>query len=246
MKNQLNIYAAGSLRIVFPEITKLFTLIYSTEINIQFAPAGLLCEKIIQETAHPFAHLFASANTAHPQNLVAKGLARSHHVFAHNRLCLTVRNQPQWTASDALTLLLNPDTRIGMSTPKKDPSGDYTFALFDKIDTHHKGMGKQLKNRAKQLVGGSLTSSTPIGTLPAEYYLLNNTVDVYIGYANYASKILQNSQLAIIELPTDLNPAIDYSIALLNHPHPQSKLFIDFLLSRQGQECLKKNDYITI
>ncbi|WP_294614166.1 molybdate ABC transporter substrate-binding protein [uncultured Gilliamella sp.] len=242
--NKLNIYAAGSLRLAFADLAKLFTQIHPTEIDMQFAPAGLLCEKIIQETAHPFAHLFASANTIYPQNLVIKGLAISQYIFAHNRLCLTVRNQPQWTSYDALTLLLDPNTRIGISTPKKDPSGDYAFALFDKIDSHYQGMGEQLKKRAKQLVGGSLTTSTPTGMLPAEYLLLNNTVDVYIGYANYASKILQNSQLAIIELPIDFNPAINYSIALLNHSHPQAKLFIDFLLSSQGQKCLQRNGYI--
>ncbi|OCG23945.1 hypothetical protein A9G11_04775 [Gilliamella sp. wkB108] len=246
MMNKLNIYAAGSLRIAFPEIAKLFAQTYASEIGMQFAPAGLLCEKIIQETAHPFAHLFASANTVHPQYLISKGLAVSHHIFAHNRLCLTVRNDPKWTNYDALTLLLNTNARIGMSTPKKDPSGDYAFALFDNIENHYNGMGEQLKKRAKQLVGGSLTSSIPKGIHPAEYFLLNDIIDVYIGYANYAPELLKNRQLAMIELPTEYSPAINYSIALLNHLHPQAKLFIDFLISNQGQDCLQKNGYIKI
>lgn len=97
---KLIIYAAGSLRVAFPEIAKQFTEIHSTQIEFKFAPAGLLYEKIIEESAHPHAHLFASANTLHPQNLIKQNLASSHFIFADNSLCLVVRNQPHWTTLD--------------------------------------------------------------------------------------------------------------------------------------------------
>lgn len=241
---KLIIYAAGSLRVAFPEIAKQFTEIHSTQIEFKFAPAGLLYEKIIEESAHPHAHLFASANTIHPQNLIKQNLASSHFIFADNSLCLVVRNQPHWTTLDSLSILFNSNTRIGMSTPLKDPSGDYTFILFDNIESQYPGKGEELKKRAKQLVGGTLTPTTPNGMHPAEYLLLNNIVDVYIGYTNYADKILGNPQLAILKLPTELIPAINYSIALLNHAHPITELFIHFLLSKQGQDCLAINGFI--
>lgn len=240
---KLVIYAAGSLRLALPAIAKQVMQLYSTQIEFKFTPAGLLYEKIIQESVHPYAHLFASANTLHPQNLIKNNLASSHHIFAGNRLCLIVRNQPQLTMLDSLSLLFNSNLKIGMSTPLKDPSGDYTFSLFDNIELRYHGKGEELKKRAKHLVGNTLSPSTPKGLHPAEYFLLNNIVDIYIGYANYAAKILTNPKLAIIELPAELMPTINYSIALLNHFHPKATSFINYLLSEQGQNYLVDNGF---
>ena len=73
-----------------------------------------------------------------------------------------------------------------------------------------------------------------------QYVLLNNTIDVFIGYANYAPVIQQNSQLTIIDIPNHLLPTIEYSIAQLNPTNIMAKLFIDFLQNKQAQECLLK------
>ncbi|MBI0027197.1 substrate-binding domain-containing protein [Gilliamella sp. B14448G11] len=67
---------------------------------------------------------------------------------------------------------------------------------------------------------------------------LNNTINVYIGYANYAPLIQQNAQLTVIEIPNHLFPTIEYSMALLNPTNIDAKLFIDFLQKKQVQECL--------
>ena len=71
-----------------------------------------------------------------------------------------------------------------------------------------------------------------------QYFLLKNTIDVYIGYANYAPLIQQNAQLKVIEIPNHLLPTIEYSMALLNPTNIDAKLFIDFLQNKQAQECL--------
>ncbi|MFQ1054102.1 substrate-binding domain-containing protein [Gilliamella apicola] len=67
---------------------------------------------------------------------------------------------------------------------------------------------------------------------------LNNTINVYIGYANYAPLIQQIAQLTVIEIPNHFLPTIEYSIALLNPTNIDAKLFIDFSQNKQGQECL--------
>lgn len=76
-----------------------------------------------------------------------------------------------------------------------------------------------------------------------QYFLLKNTIDVYIGYANYAPLIQQNAQLTVIEIPNHLLPTIEYSMALLNPTNIDSKLFIDFLQKKQAQECLLRYDF---
>ncbi|WP_334327667.1 substrate-binding domain-containing protein [Gilliamella apicola] len=73
-----------------------------------------------------------------------------------------------------------------------------------------------------------------------QYFLLNNTIDVFIGYANYAPVIQQNSQLTIIDTPNHILPTIKYSIALLNPTNIMAKLFIYFVQNKQAQECLLK------
>ncbi|MDF7667808.1 molybdate ABC transporter substrate-binding protein [Orbaceae bacterium ESL0727] len=241
----LHLYAAGSLRTVFPKIIEKFQQQQATAMRIDFSPAGLLCEKIQAESRHPIAHLFASANTAHPQRLIDLGLAKSQHIFARNQLCLIVRNQPQWTARDWLAILLDEKTAIGMSTPKKDPSGDYAFSLFDTIEKNAQGQGERLKRRAKQLVGGQIvTTSTKIH--PSIAYLLKEEIDAFIGYAHNANKIKQDNQLAVINIPTEFYDPIYYSIALLHHPHPYAQLFIDFLLSQAGQGYLQAGGFMSI
>lgn len=240
--NELTIYAAGSLRHALPQVISEFNQFNPITITSQYSPAGLLRDHIIQQADQPIAHLFASANTAHPQTLVERGFAAYHTIFTHNRLCLVMRKQ---TAKvDWLSALLNVNNRIGMSTPGKDPSGDYTFALFSQLELRYPSQAQHLKQAAIQLVGQQLTSSLASGIHPAQYYLLNDTVDIFIGYASYANQLQQHKQLTIITIPTDYYPPIDYSIALLNHPHPDAQSFIDFLLSEAGQRCLINNGFI--
>lgn len=79
----LTVLAAGSLRAVWPALASA----YGQPIRVAFGPAGLLCERIKQGER---CDMFLSANTLHPQSLLAAEIALDSATFAHNRLCLSV------------------------------------------------------------------------------------------------------------------------------------------------------------
>ena len=55
-------------------------------------------------------------------------------VFARNRLCALAAPHFVVTPDTLLDRLLDPRVKLGTSTPKSDPSGDYAWQLFEKAD----------------------------------------------------------------------------------------------------------------
>ena len=80
----------------------------------------------------PF-EVFASANMEHPQ---AVGCERNRLtvLFARNALCAVARPQLDATPATLLGRMLDPALRLGASTPRADPAGDYAFALFWRVE----------------------------------------------------------------------------------------------------------------
>ena len=127
----LTLLAAGSLRSAFLPLVAHFRQHTGLAVDAQFGPAGLLRERI--EAGAPCA-VFASANAAHPQALLQAGLAQECQGFAGNQLMLTARRSPDNDGLDWLALLSTPRLRLATSTPGCDPSGDYTWQLFARIE----------------------------------------------------------------------------------------------------------------
>lgn len=94
----MRILAAGSLRVVWPQLMAAF----QADAVCDFGPAGLLRERIEAGEACDF---FASANLAHPQALLESGRALRVAPFTTNRLCLSVRAQAMREGEDWLSLL---------------------------------------------------------------------------------------------------------------------------------------------
>ncbi len=94
---------------------------------------------------------FASANAAHPQALL-QAVWRRNARIASNQLMLTARRSPDNDGLDWLALLSTPRLRLATSTPGCDPSGDYTWQLFARIEARYPGLGNAMAGRAQQLV----------------------------------------------------------------------------------------------
>ena len=76
------------------------------------------------------AEVFASANMEHPAALAKAGKAGPVVLFARNRLCALVKPGLSVTPDNLLERMLDPAIKLGTSTPKADPSGDYAFEVF--------------------------------------------------------------------------------------------------------------------
>lgn len=109
------------------------------------------------------AHVFASANMAHPRMMEAAGRGGPVALFARNRLCALTSPDLQMTSAGLLEMMLSEDVRLGMSTPVADPSGDYALALFDRAEAVRPGAAEVLRGKAVQLTGGPDSPRPPEG-----------------------------------------------------------------------------------
>ena len=142
----LTLVAAGSLNAALSAVVEDYSATYDTPVTTRFGPSGLMRKSIEEGDT---AHVFASANMRHPGTLESAGMGGPVALFARNQLCALARPEISVDSESLLAVMLDDATRLGTSTPKADPSGDYAFALFDKTDK-----AETLKAHALQLTGG--------------------------------------------------------------------------------------------
>jgi ABC-type molybdate transport system substrate-binding protein len=84
-------------------------------------------------------------------------------LFARNRLCALARPGLAVTPDNLLERMLSADIKLGTSTPKADPSGDYAFEVFTKAEALKAGSRAALERKALQLTGGPSSAQPPDG-----------------------------------------------------------------------------------
>ena len=125
------LHAAGSLRGALTEVAQAFEKSSPLKVQAKFGASGLLRDDI---AAGAKAEVFASANMEHPQALANAKRSGPVVLFARNRLCALVRPGLAVTRETLLDRMLDPQIKLGTSTPKADPSGDYAFEAFSKAE----------------------------------------------------------------------------------------------------------------
>jgi molybdate transport system substrate-binding protein len=238
MTRSLHVLAAGSLKRALIPLCQQFSDQTGMAVSVDFGPAGLLRERI---EAGERCDLFASANTQHPQTLFASGRAQSVATFAFNRLNLTARKTAQTENSDWLSLLTDPLLRLGTSTPGCDPSGDYTWELFERIEARHPEV--DLKSRAKMLVGGRDSSTVPAGEIAGAWLIRRNLTDLFIGYAHYAHALENTDDLRILPLPEAYQSRCEYQLAVLNN---DAQALAKYIVTGEGQTFLRHAGFLTL
>lgn len=118
----VQVYAAGSLREALGAIARDHEARTGQKVVLTFGPSGVLRQRIEQGAP---AQVLASADTDHPQRLAQTGAWQAPVVFVRNQLCALTSDKISVTPDSLLATLLKPDVRVGTSTPKADPGGDY-------------------------------------------------------------------------------------------------------------------------
>ncbi len=154
------LHAAGSLRTALGDVTAVFAKETGLAVESKFGPSGLLRKEIAGGAR---AGVFASANMEHPRSLAAAGLSGPVVLFARNRLCALVRPGLSVQPDNVLERMLDQTVKLGTSTPKADPSGDYAFEAFAKADKLKPGARAALEKKAMQLTGGPDSPPGPPG-----------------------------------------------------------------------------------
>ena len=235
---ELVLFGAGSLREVMTQIAADYQARHGTMVRTEFGPSGLMRERIERGER---VDLFASADMGHPLKLREQGRATTVAMFTRNTLCAVATPHVGLTTANFLDKLLDPGVKLGTSTPRADPSGDYTWAMFRLTDTLRPGSFAVLDTKAQQIVGGALPSAPGSSPDPTITALRDGVVDVALGYCTSAQlRLRQLPILHIVDIPDTLRVGPEYGLALLKDAQPAAAGLMLYILSVDGQATLEK------
>jgi molybdenum ABC transporter molybdate-binding protein len=237
----IKLYAAGSLKAALNGVGWAYESASGNKVEAKYGASGLLKDEIAAGAA---AQVFASANMEHPQAL--HDAKRSGPVlrFARNTLCALVKPGLNVTSASLLERMLSPDVKLGTSTPKADPSGDYAFEVFRKAEAIKPGAQAALEKKALQLTGGKTSAAPPVGRSVYGWHVAEGRADIFLTYCTNALLARQeNAGQQIVALPDNLAVGADYGLTVMNGAPPAAQAFADFIMSAAGQKILTSHGF---
>lgn len=241
----LVVHAAGSLRGALTELAQAFEArTGGVPVRLVFGPSGLLKDRLAGGEA---SQVFASANMTHPQALADAGRAEAVQPFARNALCGLATPAFSLAGKPLAQRLLDADVRVATSTPRADPAGDYAFQMFERIEAAGAaGAAAVLKGKALQLTGGPNSPAPVPGRSLYGTLMASGAADVFITYCTNAAEARREQPgLQVLEVPSAVNVAASYGIALVKPATPAARDFVAFVLAPAGQAILAAHGFST-
>ena len=236
------VYAAGSLREALTEVAALWQAQGGARIAFTFGASGLLRERI--EQGEP-AQVFASADTDHPRRLAQAGGWQVPVVFTRNALCALAAPQVDASPQTLLATILRPDVRLGTSTPRADPSGDYAWAMFRRAEAVRPGAQAALEAKALQLTGSSNSPSPPAGRGTYAWIMDTGQADVFLTYCtNAVASQREVPRLKIVRLPPELQVGAAYGLTVREGAPAAARDFAAFVLSPPAQAVFARLGFL--
>lgn len=234
----VEVFSAGSLRGAVNDLAKTASAQLGIEVKPSFGGSGLLRERI-EQGEHP--DLLLSADLNSPRALESQGRVVIPVIaFARNHMCIVSRRAAGITATNLVDRLLAQGTRVKTSTPIADPSGDYAWSIFDRIDAIRPGSGVLLKNKAQAMMSIAATP-TPPAQNPTAALFASGRVDMAITYCSASAALEHESpELTSLEVPAAFDPHPVYGMAILSNK-PETLRLALFLVSEKGQAILAHN-----
>ena len=234
----VRVYAAGSLREALTVIASEHEARTGQKIELTFGASGLLRERIEKGEA---AQVFASADTDHPQRLAAHGGWRAPTVFVRNALCAMTSEQFITTPSTLLATMLRPEVRLGTSTPKADPAGDYAWDLFRKAEGVQAGAYAKLDAKALKLTGGADSPKAPAGRGTYAWVMDTGQADVFLAYCtNAVAAQKEVARLKVVPVPPELQVGVAYGVTVRSAAPPSAVAFAQTLLAPPAQAVFQR------
>jgi molybdenum ABC transporter molybdate-binding protein len=234
----VRLHAAGSLR---PALNEVIAGFKEAKVQAVYGPSGLLRDRIAK--GEP-AEVFASANMEHPATLSRAGKAGPVRKFARNRLCALAAPSMKVDSGTLLDRMLDPSVKLGTSTPKSDPSGDYAWALFEKAEKLRPGSYKQLSEKALKLTGGPDSPPPPKDRSQYGLMVAEGKADLFLTYCTNAQQARrENPAQQVVQVPEALSVAAEYGLVLVEGAREQAWHFAQFILSPRGQAILAKHGF---
>jgi molybdate transport system substrate-binding protein len=244
--DELRVLAAGSLREAIGEIGTRYHSAAGTEVQAAFGPSGMLRERI-EKGEH--ADVFASADMGHPLKLLAEGRATRVAMFTRNALCGIALPKVGLTTANFLDRLLDPAVKLGTSTPKADPAGDYTWAMFHRADALRPGSYAVLDKKADMIVGGPSNSAPAAasGGDPVASALSSGRIAVMIGYCSGRQRLAAMlPTVQFVPPPREIAGGPEYGLAVLKGAGPRAEDFALFMLSPEAQQIFADDGFAPV
>ncbi len=236
LADTVQLYAAGSLRGALTDVAKAFEAKTGNKVETKFGPSGALKDEIAGGSN---AQVFASANMEHPQALHDAGKSGPVIRFARNKMCALANPLLKVDSSNLLERMLDPLVKLGISTPKADPSGDYAIEIFRKAEAIKPGARVELEKKAHQLTGSQTSAAPPAGRLVYGWLVAEGKADIFLTYCtNARGAQKQNSGQQTVELPVNLSVGADYGLTVIDGAPVAAQSFANFIVSPDGEAIL--------
>ena len=235
------LHAAGSLRSSFDEVAAAYEKATGIRVIAKYGASGTLREEIERGSK---AEVFASANMEHPLTLARAGKGSPVALFARNQLCALARPGLAVEPASLLDVMLEARVKLGTSTPKADPSGDYAWEVFARAEKIRPGAFATLSRKALQLTGAP--ASTPPPTDRNLYGMLvsQGRADLFLTYCtNAVAATKENPGQRLVALPNDLAVGADYGLTVMSAASPQATRFALYVLSVDAQRILASHGF---
>ncbi|MEO6185612.1 MAG: substrate-binding domain-containing protein [Steroidobacteraceae bacterium] len=239
----VEVFAAGSLRGVVGDLAAVAAPALNVEVKASFGGSGLMRERI-EKGDRP--DLLLSADLGSPRRLESQGLTvLPATAFARNRMCVVSRRNAGLTPANLIDRLLLPTLRVKTSTPVADPSGDYAWAIFDRINELRPGTGSRLKDKANAVMNAVAAPATADQSAAAALFAARQ-IDASITYCSAAAALQRElPELTSLVVPALLDPHPVYGIAVLSSKPAALQLAL-FLLSEKGQMLIARNGLVPL
>lgn len=237
----VQLYAAGSLREALTDAAKAYQAASGNIVQARFGASGTLKGEIAGGAK---ADVFASANMEHPQALHDAGKSGPVTRFARNTLCALVKPGLAVTSANLLERMLDPNVKLGTSTPQADPSGDYAFEAFYKAEAIKPGAQAALGKKALKLTGAKDSAQPPAGRMVYGWHVAEGRADIFLTYCtNALAAQKQYPGQQMVALPGSLAVGADYGLTVINGAPPAAQAFAAFISSPEGQKILVSHDF---
>ncbi len=239
----VTLFAAGSLRGVVADLSKEMSESLGVRMEASFGGSGLMRERIEKGDK---ADLLLSADLGSPQKLASLHRTTLPVIaFARNRMCIVSRRADGIATANLVDRLLLPVTRVRTSTPVVDPSGDYAWTIFDRIDATRPGTGARLKEKAQAMMNVTAEPATTSQSAAAALFAARR-IDVSITYCSASATLVRElPELSSLEVPAAFDPHPVYGIAVLSD-RPEVLRVALFLLSEKGQAIIARNGLVPL
>jgi len=233
----LTVFAAASLKDAFEAIGQEFNSEYpAAKLEFNFAGSQQLAQQLASGAP---GDVFASANRSQMDVAIASGRVAvdASRVFAGNRLVVVLPKDGNAGVAE-LKDLARPGLKIVLAD-KTVPAGSYALQFLEKAASENSYGASYSED-----VRSNIASHEENGRSVLNKVILGEA-DAGIVYQTDATP-LTLAQVAVIEIPVELNVTADYTIApVVDSPKgPLAQEFVSYVLSPGGQQTLQDYGFL--